>query len=109
MEIYQIYNVTISSEEKKIASLSQATVIFDLSRIEVIVDELPLSNENIGLLRLICDEAQKELTIIGTTSDQKILKITKAMLNSLTFCAEVGKPIHLKGVSIIGFQAEWSS
>jgi len=106
METYLMNSVAVISEGTQIALLPKATVILNLDRIEVNVDELPLSSENIGLLRLACNETLKELTVIGNI-DNKTLKIKRAFINSLTFCAEIGKAPYLKDIYILGLSAEW--
>jgi len=106
VETYTLRNVLIKANGNQIASLPEAVVNLDLDRIEVTVDEVPLSSDTMGLLNLESSETHKEIEVSGRV-DSKTLVIKKAVLNGLTFDAKRGEIVWLRDISIMGLAAEW--
>ena len=99
-------NVWIKVEGKQIASLPEAVANLSINRIEVIIDEVFLSNETIGLLKLGFDQKPKEFDIGGRVND-RILIVEKAIVDRLTFDATRGEAVLLRNILIRGLQARW--
>lgn len=104
METYTIKDVLISIKGKKKASMTEALVNIDLSRIEVAVAEVVLSSDTIGLLGL----NSKEFDVIGKV-DSKILIVERAVINGYIFDAQQGEPVILRDISILGLRAKWET
>ena len=106
METHTMRDVSIIINGEQVATLPVAVVHLDLGKIEVVINEVLLSNETLNLLRLCSEQTPKKFKVIGKVNG-KTLVIDKAMLGSLTFEYEEGKAVRLKDISILGLIAEW--
>lgn len=106
MDTYIVRDVAIKIEGKQIALLPEAVINIDLGRIEVLIDDVLLTENTIGILSLTTGNELKEFEVSGKT-DGKMLKIEKVVVKTLTFSAQRGEAVHLKNLSFLGLRATW--
>jgi hypothetical protein len=106
MDTYAAKDVTIKVDGNQIASLPEAVINISLGRIEVVIDDVLLTEKTIGILSLTASDGLKEFEV-RAKADGKTLRIEKAIVENLTFDAERGEAIHLKNISFLGLRATW--
>lgn len=108
MESYTIRNAQLLINGEQIAVLPEAIFIIDLGKIEVMVDEVILTADSIGILKLFSEKEPKSFNIRGKVDD-KTLVIEKAMIYRLNLTFNTGESVLLKNILIRGLNAKWES
>jgi hypothetical protein len=106
MEKHVLKEINIKLNGKSLALLDQAIINLDLNLVEVIVDDILLTPQNMALLSLASTERDKELEITGKVEDKSLL-IKNVYLGTLSFGQTKGEPPHLKDILFWGSSVVW--
>lgn len=106
MDTYAAKDVAIKVGGNQVASLPEAVINIDLGRIEVVIDDVLLTEKTIGILTLTAGDGLREFEVSGKV-DGKTLRIEKVVVKTLTFNGQRGEAVHLKNISFLGLRAVW--
>jgi hypothetical protein len=106
MEKHVLKEINIKLNGKNLASLDQAIINLDLNLVEVILDDILLTPQNMVLISLASTERGKELEITGKV-EGKSISVKNAYLKTLSFDQTKGEAPHLKDILFWGSSVIW--